>query len=144
MSTENMLFKAASSPLLLATIIVVVLFLVFIRWKKNSSKSQQSSGSMLGGANMMETSGGLEIRKKLTPEELLNKAWEFLSNIAEKVLKMNSTTQKDIIDIGHKMKESGMVFAIMVEDGSSEVPRSPAKEKAAQEQKKSNSLQQSQ
>ena len=48
---------------------------------------------------------------------------------------MNSSTQNNILDIGRKLKNNGMVFTVMVDDGNSTPAKSPAKEKAAQEQK---------
>ncbi len=115
----------------LALGLIAAIYWFFIRPKKqNNSNNAESTGNQNSELN---TAGKEE--KRLTPEELLNRAWDFLTIIAEKVLKMNSSTQNNILEIGRKLKNNGMIFTIMVDDGSSTLPRSPAKERAAQEQK---------
>jgi hypothetical protein len=118
--------------LLLALGLIAAIYWFFIRPKKqnNSKHISEATGNQNSAAN---TAGKDE--RRLTPEELLNKAWDFLTIIAEKVLKMNSSTQNNILDIGRKLKNNGMVFTVMVDDGNSTPAKSPAKEKAAQEQK---------
>ncbi len=143
MSTENTIAATSSMPMLFIAIgAVVAIYWIFIRPKKNNDSQalQESQDTNLQNTNNEQ----IKTNRRLSPQELLDKAWAFLNVIAEKVLQMNFKTQKDILAIGRKMKKSGMVFTVMVDDGNSSPPRSPAKEKAAQEQGKGNSSQPSQ
>ncbi len=119
----------SSLPIIIClALLSIVIYWFFMRRKKSSDTQNE---------NIIHDNQTINIPEehKLTSEELLNKAWEFLTRIAEKVLKMSSKTQSDILNIGKKLKDNGMIFTIMVDDGQSNLPKSPAKERAAQEQK---------
>lgn len=139
-----MFFGIDLKLLLIALAIVIALGFFVIRLREKKSDHVISNVSASQNESNLANYQQQNIVKKLTPEELLDKAWEFLSVIAEKVLKMASSTQNDILDIGRKMKARGMVFTIMVDDGNSKLPKSPAKEKAAQEQRNAKLAQHSQ
>jgi hypothetical protein len=122
-------------PLVLGlALLAAVIYWLFIRPKKQNNITNSEQSNIASNAQTTEDIDSSE-EKKLSPEELLNKAWEFLSRIAEKVLKMSSSTQHDILNIGKKLKDNGMIFTIMVDDGKSNLPKSPAKERAKKEQK---------
>jgi LPXTG-motif cell wall-anchored protein len=119
----------SSLPIIMGLILLVIVVYWFFIRRKNSIDTENGNDFTVNKAiNTQE-------ENKLTAEELLNKAWEFLTIIAEKVLKMSSKTQDDILNIGRKLKDNGMIFTIMVDDGQSNLPKSPAKERAAKEQK---------
>ena len=119
----------SSLPIIIALALLSIAIYWFFMRRKNNSDTQYGNK-----INDNQTTNTPE-ENKLNAEELLNKAWEFLTRIAEKVLKMSSKTQSDILNIGKKLKDNGMIFTIMVDDGQSNLPKSPAKERAAQEQK---------
>ena len=122
-------------PLVLGlALLAAVIYQLFIRPKKQNNSINNKQSNIASNAQTTEGIDSSE-EKKLSPEELLNKAWEFLSRIAEKVLKMSSSTQQDILTIGKKLKDNGMIFTIMVDDGKLNMPKSPAKERAKKEQK---------
>lgn len=68
-------------------------------------------------------------QNNLSKEEVVERSWDFLTNITEKVSSMPYDAQRKIIDIGKRMSQSGATYNHLV-PGSTKHRTSPAKEAA--------------
>ena len=59
-------------------------------------------------------------------QSAVDKSWEFLPKIAEKIARLPQDVQESILNYGRVMKESKMVYIHVVDEGSG-VRQSPAK-----------------
>ena len=58
---------------------------------------------------------GQVVSQPMTKEELVEKSWEFLPVITDKVATLKAEVQKQILQFGTVMRDSGMVYIHVVD-----------------------------
>ncbi len=85
------------------------------RLLESSQKNQKGDGiEKLASSNYAETYG--ENLENLSKEELIEKSWDFLTHITEKVSVLPEDTQQKILDIGKQLAKSGAAYGHTVPD----------------------------
>ena len=84
---------------------------------------EQSSPRADAPLSMADRKGQLEAQRgddtdleNLSKEELVEKSWDFLTHITEKVSLLPETTQQKILDIGRQLAKSGAAYGHTVPD----------------------------
>jgi hypothetical protein len=68
--------------------------------------------------------------KKASQEELIERSWEFLTEITEKVVTMRQEVNNNILEHGRRLNKNEMAYIHIVPDDNP-LPLSPAKAAAA-------------
>ncbi len=72
-------------------------------------------------------------QETLSKEEAVERSWEFLTNITERVSRLPPELQDKIMQMGKKLSESGAIYNHVV-PSNQKLPKSPAKDKAQKQQ----------